>query len=132
MLRSALALLSTLQVGGRFRQSFDRLLQEALIVAVAVVFLIAAAAFGLLAAYRELLSIYPPPEAGVVMALTLLFLGLLIFGLLALKRKPTRSPISPGQVLNPIDRSMRNALRQIGPFPLVLIAFVAGILAGRR
>jgi len=27
---------------------------------------------------------------------------------------------------------MRNAVRQIGPFPLVLIAFAAGVLAGRR
>ena len=50
MLRSALALLSMLQVGGRFRQSFDRLLQQALIVLVAVAFIVAAAAFGVLAA----------------------------------------------------------------------------------
>jgi hypothetical protein len=132
MLRSALALLSMLQVGARFRQSFDRLLQRALIVAVAVAFFIAAAAFGPLAVYRELVSIYQPPEAAVIMALTLLFLGLLALGLLALKRKPARNPISPGRALNPLDGGMRNAVRQIGSFPLVLIAFAGGVLAGRR
>ena len=105
MLRSALALLSMLQVGGRFRQSFDRLLQQALIVAVAVVFFIAAATFGLLAVYRELVSIYQPPEAAVIMALTLLFLGLLALGLLALKRKPTRTQSLPDGPLIPLTEA---------------------------
>jgi hypothetical protein len=135
MLRAALALLSTLQLGGQLRQSFERSLQQALIVAVAVGFLIAAAAFGLLAAYRQLVSIYQPPEAAVLMALPLLFLGFLALGalpLVARKRKSTRNLISPGGALNPIDEGMRNAVRQIGPFSLVLIAFAAGVLAGRR
>jgi hypothetical protein len=134
MLRAALALLSTLQLGGQLRQSFERSLQQALIVAVAVGFLIAAA-FGLLAAYRELVSIYQPPEAAVLMALPLLFLGFLALGalpLVARKRKSTRNLISPGGTLNPIDEGMRNAVRQIGPFSLVLIAFAGGVLAGRR
>ena len=74
MLRSALGLLSMLQVGGRVRQSLDRLLRQGLIIAVAIVFLIAAAAFGLLAAYRELQTIYPPPEAALLMALTVVLL----------------------------------------------------------
>jgi hypothetical protein len=135
MLRAALALLSTLQLGGQLRQSFERSLQQALIVAVAVGFLIAAAAFGLLAAYRQLVSIYQPPEAAVLMALPLLFLGFLALGalpLVARKRKSTRNLISPGGALNPIDEGMRNAVRQIGPFSLVLIAFAGGVLAGRR
>ena len=66
MLRSALALLSTLQVGGRVRQSFDRWLRQALIVVVAAAFIVAAAVFVVLAAYRELVTIYPPPEAALL------------------------------------------------------------------
>ena len=117
------------KVGGRIRQFFDRSLWQALIIAVAVLFFVAAAAFGLLAAYRELVSIYHPPEAALVIALALLFLGPLVFGLLAQKRTPRRKLTSPGRSL---EGGMRNAVAQIGPFPLVLIAFAGGVLAGRR
>ena len=50
MLRTALALLSTLQIGARIKDSLERSLRQAAIVAVAVVLLIAAAVFGLIAA----------------------------------------------------------------------------------
>ena len=131
MLRSALALLSMLQVGGRGRQSLDRLLWQALITAVAGLSFLAAAAFGLPAAYRELVSIYRPPEAALLMALGLLFIGLLIFGFFV-KGRPIRKLIPPRRSFNPIEGGMRNAVTQIGPFPLVLIAFAAGVLTGRR
>lgn len=116
-----------LQIGGRVRQSFDRLLWQALITAVALVFFIAAAAFGLLASYRELLTIYPPPEAPLLMALALLLLGLLALGALQLIARSRETTLSPA-VRNPIDATVS----QIGPFPLVLIAFAGGVLAGRR
>jgi hypothetical protein len=135
MLRSALALLSMLQVGSRFRQSFDRLLKQALIVVVAVAFIVAAAAFGVLAAHRALVTIYPLPEASLLMALAFLLLALLALTalpLIAPKHKTTRNLVSPGQAIVTMDRGMRNAVRQIGPFPLVLIAFAGGVLAGRR
>jgi hypothetical protein len=135
MLRSALALLSMLGLGGHVRQSFDRLLKQALIVVVAVAFIVAAAAFGILAAYRELVTIYPLPQAALLMALALLllaFLALAVLLLIAPKRKTTRNLVSPGRSLNPIGGGMRNAVTQIGPFPLVLIAFATGVLAGRR
>ena len=132
MLRLALALLSTLQVGGRVRLSLDRLLWQGLITTVAGLFFLAAAAFGLLAAYRELVSAYQPPEAALLMALGLLFLGLLIFGFFVQKGRPIRKPISPRRSVNLIEGGVRDAAAQIGPFPLVLIAFAAGVLAGRR
>jgi len=135
MLRSALALLSMLGLGGHVRQSFDRLLKQALIVVVAVAFIVAAAAFGILAAYRELVTIYPLPQAALLMALALLLLAFLALAVLLLidpKRTTTRNLVSPGRSLNPIGGGMRNAVTQIGPFPLVLIAFATGVLAGRR
>ena len=58
MLRAALALLSTLQIGARIKQSLERSLRQAAVIAVAVVFLVAAAVFGLIAAYHALVSIY--------------------------------------------------------------------------
>jgi hypothetical protein len=105
MLRSALALLSMLGLGGHVRQSFDRLLKQALIVVVAVAFIVAAAAFGILAAYRELVTIYPLPEAALLMALALsllAFLALAVLLLIAPKRKTSWNLVSPGRSPNPI------------------------------
>ena len=56
MLRAAMALLSTLQIGARIKESFERSLRQAAVIAVAVVFLAAAAVFGLIAAYHALVS----------------------------------------------------------------------------
>jgi hypothetical protein len=89
-----------LRIGGHVRQSFDRLLKQALIVAVAVSFIVAAAAFGVLAAYRELVTIYPLPEAALLMAAALLLLALLARAALPLivpQRKTTRNRVSPGR-----------------------------------
>ena len=74
MLRTALALLSTLQIGARIKESLERSLRQAAVVAVAVVLLIAAAVFGLIAAYQALVSIYQfdAVEAAAIMAGVLL------------------------------------------------------------
>ena len=58
MLRAALALLSTLQIGARIKESLERSLRQAIVIAVAAVLLVAAAVFGLLAAYHALVSLY--------------------------------------------------------------------------
>jgi hypothetical protein len=133
MLRSALELLSMLQIGGRVRQSFDRLLWQASVIAVAALLFIAAAAFALLTLYRELASIYPPAEAAILMAIALTLLGLLSLGSLQLRRPRREARDFVSQVEgNPTQATVRSAVRQIGPFPLVLIAFAGGVLAGRR
>jgi uncharacterized membrane protein YoaK (UPF0700 family) len=135
MLRSALVLLSMLQVGGRVRQSFDRVFRQAFITAVAVVFFTAAAVFGLVAAYRELLTIYSSPEAALLMALALLLLALLALGfvqLMAPKRPKVQTLVSATGDPNQIQAAMSETVRQIGPLPLVLIAFAGGVLAGPR
>jgi len=56
MLRSALALLSSLQVGLRLKESVERSLRQAVVIAVAIVVLLFAAAFGLVALYNVLVS----------------------------------------------------------------------------
>ena len=65
MLRAALALLSSLNVGLRIRETIERSLKLAILVAVAVLLLIAAACFGLFAAYQALVLSYAftPPGA---------------------------------------------------------------------
>jgi predicted Co/Zn/Cd cation transporter (cation efflux family) len=139
MLRAALALLSTLQVGARIRESFERSLRQAIVIAIAAVLLLAAAVFALVAAYHALVSIYhfDPAEAAAIIAAGLLLVGLIVLAMVPLvgrQQKQIRPApfISPGDATGMIDQGVGNAMKQIGPVPLLAIAFIAGILAGRR
>ena len=80
MLRSTLALLSSLQIGVRLKESFERSLRQAVVIGVAVVILLAALCFGLLAAYNALISLYQfsAVEAACIIAAALTLLGLLV------------------------------------------------------
>ncbi|MGC1180672.1 MAG: hypothetical protein WA884_17030, partial [Methyloceanibacter sp.] len=98
MLRTALALLSTLQIGARIKESFERSLRQALVIAVAAVLLIAAAVFGLLAVYHALISHYQfsAMEAAAIMAGGLALLGLMVLAVVPLiGRQPKRSKPAP-------------------------------------
>ena len=83
MLRAAMALLSTLQIGARIKESFERSLRQAAVIAVAAVLLVAAAVFGLIAAYHALVSIYQfdAAEAAAIMAGVLLLVGLIVIAI---------------------------------------------------
>jgi hypothetical protein len=139
MLRSALALLSTLQIGLRIREAIERGLRQAILVAVAVLLLVAAAFFGLLAGYQTLVLShgFSPPEAAATVAAALAALGLIVlaaFLLLGRRRKPAAaSPIArAGEGVGLIDQGFGKAMQQVGPVGLLAIAFVAGLLASRR
>ena len=139
MLRTALALLSTLQVGARIRNSFERSLRQAMVIAIAVILLVAATVFGLVAAYHSLVSVYhfAPAEAAAIMAAGLLLGGLIALAIVPLVgRQPKRASPTPlasaGDATGMIDQGVGKAVQQIGPVPLLAMAFIAGILAGRR
>jgi hypothetical protein len=139
MLRSALALLSSLQVGLRIKQSIERSLRQAVVIAVAVVVLIAAAAFGLLAAYHALVLSYgfTPTEAAGIIAASLALLGVLILATLPLfarKRKPEVPSMmaATGEGVGMLDQGVGKAMQQVGPVTLLAIAFIAGVLLSRR
>ena len=137
MLRAAMALLSTLQIGTRIRESFERSLRQAAIIAVAVVLLVSAAVFGLIAAYHALVSIYQfdAVEAAAIMAGVLLLVGLIV---LAVASSMGRAPKRPAPLVSTpdptamIDESLGKAMQQVGPVPLLAVAFIAGVLFGRR
>ena len=140
MLRTALALLSTLQIGARIKDSLERSLRQAAIVAVAVVLLIAAAVFGLIAAYQALVSIYQfdAVEAAAIMAGVLLVIGLIVLAIVpSMRRAPKEAP-APSRLASTadpaamIDQGVGKAMQQVGPVPLLVAAFLAGIFAGRR
>jgi drug/metabolite transporter (DMT)-like permease len=139
MFRTVLALLSTLQVGARIRESIERSLRQAILIAVAAVLLLGAACFGLFAGYQALVLSYgfTPPEAAGIVAAALALLGLVVFVLyllLARKRKtPTLSPVEvAGEGAGLLDQSVNKAMQQVGPVTLLAIAFIAGVLISRR
>ena len=139
MLRSALALLSSLQIGLRIKESVERSLRQAIVIAVAVIVLIAAASFGLLAAYHALVLSYgfTPPEAADILAAVLALLGVLILATLPLfaRKRKLQAPSmmeATGEGAGLLDQSVGKAMQQVGPVTLLAIAFIAGLLASRR
>jgi hypothetical protein len=138
MLRTTLALLSTLQFGARLRDSVERSLRQAAVTVVAIIFLLAAAVFALSATYHVLVSTYQfsPAEAAAIMAGSLLLVGVLMLALAPQIGRPPRRVPSPlaaaSEGIGAIDQSVGRVVQQVGPVNLVLIAFLAGILAGRR
>jgi hypothetical protein len=139
MLRSALALLSSLQIGLRFKESVERSLRQAVVMAIAVVVLIGAAAFGLLAAYQALMAVYgfTPAAAAGIIAAALALVGVLILATRLLARRPKRQQppsvlAATGEGVGLLDQGVSKAMQQVGPVTLLAIAFVAGILASRR
>lgn len=139
MLRAAMALLSTLQIGARIKESFERSLRQAAVIAVAVVLLVAAAIFGLIAAYHALVSVYQfdAAEAAAIMAGVLLVIGIIVLAIASsMGREPKRAtPSAAVSTPDPtamIDQGVGKAMQQVGPVPLLAIAFIAGVLFGRR
>ncbi|MBK5197092.1 MAG: hypothetical protein JJE37_02300 [Methyloceanibacter sp.] len=140
MLRSALALISSLQIGLRLKESIERSLRQAVVIAVAVAVLIGAAAFGLLAAYHALISVYgfTPTAAAGIIAAALTLLAMLVLATLPLVAKRPKRQQAPsmltatGEGVGLLDQGVGKAMQRVGPVTLLAVAFVAGILASRR
>jgi hypothetical protein len=141
MLRAAMTLLSSLQIGARIKESLERSLRQAAVIAVAVVFLVAAAVFGMIAAYHALVSIYQfdPAEAAAIMAGVLLVVGLIVLVIASsMGGEPKRAASRPSALVSTpdptamLDQGVGKAMEQVGPVPLLAIAFIAGVLFGRR
>jgi hypothetical protein len=140
MLRTAVALLSTLQIGTRIKESVERSIRQAAVVAVAVVLLLAAVVFGLIAAYQALVSIYQfdAVEAAAIMAGVLLVIGLIVLAIVPSMGRPSKEAPAPSRLTSTadpaamIDQGVGKAMQQVGPVPLLVAAFLAGIFAGRR
>jgi hypothetical protein len=139
MLRSALALLSSLQIGLRIRESIERSVRQAAVMAVALVILIIAALFGLFSVYQLLVTHYgyTPAAAAGIIAAALFLLSMLVLATLPLfaprpKRQAPSMAVTAGEGMNMIDQGVGKAMQQVGPITMLAIAFVAGILASRR
>ncbi|MGH6734840.1 MAG: hypothetical protein ACRECX_01995 [Methyloceanibacter sp.] len=138
MFRLALSLLSSLQIGARIKDTVERSMRKAIVIAVAIVVLLFAAGFGLVAAYQALIAVYGFTALGAagIVAGALAVLGLLILATLPLFDRPRRRRedyvAAPAEGLGMVDQSVGKAMQQVGPLTLLLIAFAAGLLASRR
>jgi len=119
-------------------QAVNSLIQKAAIVAAAVVLILFAAAFGLVAAYYALIGPvgFAPLEAAGILGGCLLALGLLLLAVLPLasrtRRKDAAAIAAPAEALALVDKGLSTATRQVGAIPLVVIALVAGFLVAKR
>lgn len=138
MFRLLLSLISSLQIGERIKEAVGRSLRQALFVAIAIVLLLFAFAFGLVAAYQTLVvtGCSPIAAAGIVGG-TLALLGILILAIVPSLGKPKKRQApslvdTPAETMAAVDEGVGKAMTQVGPLTLLVIAFAAGILASRR
>jgi hypothetical protein len=139
MLRLALTLISSLQIGTRIKDAIETSVRKAIIIAIAAAIFLFAIAFGLVTAYQALVTVYgfTPVEAAGIVAGALLALALLVLAFLPLvgrpKKKQTESFVNaPAEGMAMIDQGVGKAMQQVGPLTLLVIAFAAGLLASRR
>ena len=135
MLRLALSLVSSLQTGARIKQSVEQSVRRAVLVVAAIVVLLFAIGFGLVAGYQALLlyDFTPLGAAGLIAGL-LAAIGvvLLLIGLHKPRPKQPDFVNAPAEGLAMVDQSVNKAMNQVGPLTLLVVAFAAGLLASRR
>lgn len=126
------------QVKQRVERTVNSYVRKAALIAAATVFLLFAAAFGLVAAYYALIGPagFRPVEAAGIVGGGLLALGLLVLAALPLasrdRQEKAGTIAAPAEVARLVDKGASAATRQIGPLPLVVIALAAGFLVARR
>ena len=137
MLRIVLSLVSSLQIGARIKDAIERSAKKAVVIAIAAVVFLFAIAFGLVAAYQALIVYeFTSLEAAGIVAVALVVLGVIVLAFLPIVSRPKRQPQNfvnaPAEGMAMIDQGVGKAMQQIGPVPLLAIAFLAGLFAGRR
>jgi hypothetical protein len=138
MLRLALSLISSLQIGARIKDTVERSVRKAIVIAIATIVFLFAIGFGLVAGYQALISVYgfTALEAAGIVAGVLVVVALLILAALPLFDRPRPHKqdfvAAPAEGLAMVDQSVNKAMQQVGPLTLLAVAFAAGLLLSRR
>lgn len=139
MLRLALSLISSLQIGARIQGAIQQSVKKVVLYAIAGVILLFAVGFGLVAGYQALIlyGFNPVASAGIVagaLALAAVIVLLLVPLIAGPKQKKSVQTFvdAPAEGMAMVDQSVGKAMQQVGPLTLLVIAFAAGLLASRR
>ena len=137
MLRIALSLISSLQIGARIKDAVERSVKKAIVIAIAAVVFLFAIGFGLVTAYQALLVYgFSPLEAAGIVSVALVLLGILVLVFLPIVDRPKAAKQdfvnAPAEGMAMIDQGVGKAMQQVGPLTLLVLAFAAGLLASRR
>lgn len=139
MLRLALSLVSSLQIGARIQSAIRQSAKKAVLYAIAGVIVLFAIGFGLVAGYQLLIAygFAAAAAAGIVAgALAVLaVIVLLLVPLIAAPKQKTSTQTfvdAPAEGMAMVDQSIGKAMQQVGPLTLLVLAFAAGLLASRR
>lgn len=139
MLRIALSLISSLQIGARIKNAVERSVKKAVIITIAAVIFLFAIGFGLVAGYQALIAIYgfTAVEAAGIVAGALVVLALIVLAFIPILNRPKKTATqslasAPAEGMAMIDQGVGKAMQQVGPLTLLVLAFAAGLLASRR
>jgi hypothetical protein len=141
MLRMILTVLPTLQLGSKIKEAVERSVRQAIIIAIALVFILIAAVFGLFAGYLALQEYWgsTPLQAAGIVAASMLLIGFVALGMLPLASAP---PKPRSRQMTPADGAARavgvaqqqvgDVMQRLGPAGVLSAAFVLGLIFGRR
>lgn len=137
MLRVVLSLISSLQIGARIKDTVERSIRQAIVIAIAGVVLLFAIGWGLVAGDQALILYgFTPLAAAGIVAGALLVLGLIILAFVPVAGKPKQEKLdlsrAPAEGMAVVQQGVGRAMQQVGPVTLLVIAFAAGLLASRR
>ena len=140
MLRSALAIVSSLRLGMGIKETFERKVRSALVITVAGVLLFVAAMWGLVTAHFALLDAgFSAVVASAIVAAALFLASMLTLAALPLVARPHRSRLvravdkeGPAGAVHVMDEQVGRMIQQVGPLGILATAFAIGLVAGRR
>lgn len=140
MLRSVLALMSSLRLGVGLKDAVQRRIRSAIIVAVACLFVFIAALWGLLTAQFAMLEAgFSGVVASAIIALGLFLAGMATFALLPLANRRHRSKFrravedeGAAGAVNVVDHQVGRMIQQVGPLGVLATAFAIGLVVSRR
>lgn len=140
MLRFFMSVLSSLEIGIRLKERLEAAKRQSIVGMLAAIFLLMAAAFGLVTAYFALSQAagLSPLLSAAIIAVVLFVIALLLFALIPLfgrkklKPKPERMVDAGTESLAMADEGLSKAMQQVGPIAVLAVAFIAGVLASRR
>jgi len=138
MLRLALSLISSLQIGARIQSAVQQSVKKAVLYAIAGVIVLFAIGFGLVAGYQALIlyGFTAVASAGIV-AGALAVLAVIVVLLTPLLTEPKKANAqsfvnAPAEGIAMVDQSVGKAMQQVGPLTLLVAAFAVGLLVSRR